>query len=189
MEKTDEDDAFHFEGEEAGSGYASPALDLIATALLIVISVVVMIASLRLPVPGNIETAPGLLPFLAAASLLAMAVGLGLSALARHRAGISGGLLDGRDKETDLRSLLLIVIVGVYLAGLHLLAFRYDVVIAGFRYTIAAFEPVTIVALTVIIAASWRGPLWIIVTVSVAWTLILSLVFQKVFNIPLPGSL
>lgn len=188
MTKTDENEAFHFEGEEAGAGYASPILDLVATAFLVLISVIVMVASFMLPVPGDVQTAPGLLPFLAAASLLVMALGLGFSAMTRQRAGVRGGFLDGRDRETDRGTLLLMVVVGIYIAALQFLAFRYDIVIAGFRYTIAAFEPVTIIALSVIIYGSWRGPLWIVLTISVAWTLVLSLVFQKAFNIPLPGS-
>lgn len=188
MAKTDDSEAFHFEGEEAGAGYASPALDLVATAILIAISVAVMVASLRLPVPGDVTTAPGLLPFLVAASLLMMALGLGAAAIARHRAGVRGGLLEGRDRATDLRSLLLILFVGLYIAGLQVLAFRFDIVAGGFRYTLSAFEPVTIVALTAIVAASWRGPLWITVAITTVWTVTLSLVFQKIFNIPLPGS-
>ena len=49
-----------FEGEEAGAGYASPSLDLLASAFLIVLSVVIMAASLALPIPGDWTTAPGL---------------------------------------------------------------------------------------------------------------------------------
>ena len=188
MSTKDDSEAFHFEGEEAGAGYASPALDFVATAILIAISLAMMFASLRLPMPGDFQTAPGLLPFLVAASRLVMALGLGWAALVRHRAGIGGGLLDGRDRETDLRSLLLILAVGIYIAGLQFLAFSHDIVVGGFRYTVAAFEPMTIVALTAIIGVSWRGPLWITLTISTIWTLTLSLVFQKLFVIPLPGS-
>ncbi|MGI9416440.1 MAG: hypothetical protein ACR2RA_01245, partial [Geminicoccaceae bacterium] len=51
-----------FDGEEAGAGYASPALDLIASAFLVALSIVIMAASLMLPIPGDWTTAPGLLP-------------------------------------------------------------------------------------------------------------------------------
>ena len=58
----------------------------------------------------------------------------------------------------------------------------------GRNLRVSAFEPATILALTSIIHVSWRGPLWITTTIAVTWTLILSLVFQLVFRIPLPGS-
>ena len=60
--------------------------------------------------------------------------------------------------------------------------------IGGVYYVLSAFEPVTIVALTAIIHMAWRGPLWVTVSISTAWTHILSIVFQKVFTIPLPGG-
>lgn len=176
-----------FEGEEAGAGYASPALDLIASAFLIVLSIVIMAASVALPVPGDWTTAPGLLPFLVAASLLLMALGLAATAFKR-RQSVSFDMLQARDHQTDQRTLQLAAAVAVYIAALQLLAFRNDVVIAGFRHTISAFEPVTIIALVTIIHVAWHGPLWITTTIAVGWTLILSLVFQHVFVIPLPGG-
>jgi hypothetical protein len=182
------DDAFHFEGEEAGSGFASPALDFVATGLLVALSIAVMIASVALPVPGGLRTAPGLLPFITAASLLLMALALGWSAWMRHRSGVGGGLLDERDLRTDLRSIGLAAAVAAYIAALQFLAFQKFLTLGPLTYTISAFEPVTVVALSAIIAMSWKGPLWITVLVSVVWTLILSVVFQHVFSIPLPGS-
>ncbi|WP_434055215.1 MAG: hypothetical protein RDA78_10245 [Roseibium sp.] len=177
-----------FEGEEAGTGYASPALDLIATVLLILLTVAVMLGSLALPVPSDLMTAPGLLPFLVAASLLVMALGLGASAVGRWKNGVRMPVLAGRDITTDLKSLALAGAIAVYIAGLQYLAFRHDVVLGGFRHSLTAFEPVTILALAVIMRMSWHGPLWIIAAVSITWTLLLSAVFQHVFNIPLPGS-
>lgn len=182
------DDTFHFEGEEAGAGFASPALDFVAAALLVLLSVAVMIASVSLPVPGGIRTAPGLLPFITAASLLLMALALGWSAWTRHRAGVRGGLLEGRDLGTDLKTLGLAAAVAAYIAALQLLAFSKYFSFGPFNHTISAFEPVSVVALSAIIAMSWKGPLWIIVAVSAGWTIILSVVFQHVFSIPLPGS-
>lgn len=181
------DNQRRFEGEEDGSGYASPALDLIASAFLIVLSVVIMAASMTLPVPGDLTTAPGLLPFLVAASLLLMALGLAATAIRRRRGG-AGGLLLGRDRDTDRKTLQLAAAVALYIAALQSLAFRYDIVLAGFRHTISAFEPVTIIALVAIIHLAWRGPLWITVLIAIGWTLTLSLVFQHIFVIPLPGG-
>ena len=42
--------------------------------------------------------------------------------------------------------------------------------------------------LCTIIHISWRGPFWITAAISFSWTIVLSLVFQLVFRIPLPGS-
>ncbi|MEP1572292.1 hypothetical protein [Roseibium album] len=177
-----------FEGEEAGTGYASPALDLIATLLLIMLSFAVMLGSLALPVPADLQTAPGLLPFIVAVSLLVMALGLGASAFGRWRQGVRMPVLAGRDISTDLKSLVLAAAIAVYIAGLQYLAFRHDIVVGEFRHSITAFEPVTILALATIMRMSWTGALWIICCVSIVWTLLLSTVFQHVFNIPLPGS-
>ncbi|MEP1209565.1 MAG: tripartite tricarboxylate transporter TctB family protein [Rhizobiaceae bacterium] len=181
-------EAIKFEGEEAGAGYASPMLDLIASGFVVALTVVVMIASWQLKVPGGLATAPGLLPFLTAASLFIMALALAATALKRHRAGVVAAADEVRDPAQDRRTLVLALTVAVYIACLQFLAFQYGFNIAGAHFILSAFEPVTIVALTVIMHISWRGPIWITVSISTAWTLILSLVFQKMFNIPLPGG-
>ncbi len=174
--------------EGADSDLASPTLDLIASAVLIVIAIAMMAASVALPIPGEIQTAPGLLPFIVAASLLVMALALGASALARRRAGDNMPAFAGRDLATDMRSLLLAVAVAIYIAALQMLAFQQNFSIFGVPLVLSAFEPTTIVAITAIIHMSWRGPLWIAATVSIVWTVILSLVFQLLFHIPLPGT-
>ncbi len=196
-------DSVKFEGEESGAGYASPNLDLIAAVFLVALSVVVMIASWKLPVPGNLRTAPGLLPFLTAASLLVMALMLAATAIQRRKGWASAGVTASKPASSmpvpsipdssvlaseNLRTLLLMLIVGVYIAALQMLAFQYSFSIGDIFFNVSAFEPVTITTLAVIIHMSWRGPLWITTLTSILWTLFLSLVFQKAFNIPLPGS-
>jgi len=177
-----------FEGEDGNAGYASPALDMIATAFLLALSVLVLVASLRLPVPGNLATAPGLLPFLTAGSLAVMAVLLGISATVRRREGAALWDDEPRDRSEDMHAIVLVVAVAVYIGALQGLAFQYYFNIGTVPMVLSAFEPVTIVALAAIIHIFWRGPLWITALVSIGWTLTLSLVFQKVFNIPLPGG-
>lgn len=183
-----EDHEIKFEGEEAGAGFASPTLDLIASAALIAIAVAMMAASVALPMPGAIHTAPGLLPFIVAASLLLMALGLGASAMARRRSGVHLPVFADRDISTDVRSLMLAAAVAVYISALHVLAFQENISVFGTNLRLSAFEPATIVTLCTIIHLSWRGPFWITAAISIAWTLVLSLVFQLVFRIPLPGS-
>lgn len=177
-----------FEGEEAGAGHAAPGLDLIAAAFLVALSCLVMAASLSLPVPGDLRTAPGLLPFLTALSLLAMAVILGLSANKRRKAGVVMAPDEIRDSAEDRRAMLLAGTVALYVLALQILAFQVFFSLAKVPFVLSAFEPVTIIALASIIHVSWRGPLWITVLVSVGWTLALSLLFQKLFQIPLPGG-
>lgn len=181
-------DQITFEGEEAGTGHAAPGLDLIAAGFLIALSILVMAASLTLPVPGALRTAPGLLPFLTAASLLVMAILLGLSALGRRRAGVVADPAARRSSAEDRRVLLLAVTVALYIAALQLLAFQVFLSIGEIPFVLSAFEPVTVLALATIIHMSWHGALWITVAISVGWTLLLSVVFQKVFQIPLPGG-
>lgn len=177
-----------FEGEEAGSGYASPTLDLIAAVFLIAVAIAMMAASVALPMPGAIHTAPGLLPFIVSLTLLLMAVGLGASALARRKSGVQTPVFWDRDFATDLRSLLLACAVVVYIAALQTLAFQQNYTVFGTNVKLTAFEPATIVTLCTIIHLSWRGQFWITAAISIAWTITLSLVFQLVFRIPLPGS-
>ncbi len=177
-----------FEGEDANAGFASPTLDLIATAILIAIAVAMMVASIALPMPGDVHTAPGLLPFVVSATLLLMALGLGASALARRRTGNRVPAFADRDISTDLRSLMLAGAVAIYIAALQSLAFQQHLALFGTNLRLSAFEPATIVTLCTIIHLSWRGPFWITASISIVWTLILSLVFQLVFRIPLPGS-
>jgi hypothetical protein len=177
-----------FDGEEAGAGHAAPGLDLFAAGFLIVLSVVVMVASWMLPVPGELRTAPGLLPFLAGASLCGMAVLLGHSALKRRRAGIVMDPSEARNSAEDRRAAVLAATVAAYILALQFLAFQVFFTVAGVPFVLSAFEPVTVLALSAIIHVSWRGPLWITVAISVGWTFLLTLVFQKLFYIPLPGG-
>src|SRR5919106_6878053 len=100
-------------GEES-SGYAPPVLDLIAAACLVALSVWVMIESARMEVPDALATAPGLLPFLTAASLCVMAIALGWQALWRRRGAAA---LEGEAPgAAELwRTLTLAAVIGCYL--------------------------------------------------------------------------
>ncbi len=181
------EDAVKFEGEDASSGYASPLLDLIAAGFLVLLSIIIMAASVALPMPGDLVTAPGLLPFITSGSLFIMALVLAYTAIKRRSAGVMG-----QTDEIELseygRAFVLAVIIAIYIAALQFLAFQSYLNFGAFNFTISAFEPTTIVALATLIHISWRGPIWITILISVVWTMLLSLVFQKVFSIPLPGG-
>ena len=177
-----------FEGEDANSGYGSPSLDLISSLILTIVAIAFIVGALGLPVPGDKNTAPGLLPFIVATSLLLMTLGLAASAIARARSGQDISIFADRDISTDLRSILLASAVAIYILALQEFAFQRNFSAFGTNLRLTAFEPVTIIALTTIVYLNWRGPLWIVLSICCAWTIALSLVFQLVFRIPLPGT-
>lgn len=181
-------DEIKFEGEDAHAGYAAPLLDLIAAAFLLALSALVVVASLALPVPGDIQTAPGLLPFLTAGSLGVMALLLAISAVQRRRAGTPMRQFAPGEISEQMRSIPLAAAIAIYIAGLQWLAFQMYFRVAGIHYVLSAFEPLTVIVLSAIIKTYWGGPLNVIVAIAAAWTLILSVVFQKIFQIPLPGG-
>lgn len=177
-----------FVGEDARAGRASPVLDLIASAFLIVFAAWVMFESLSFKVPDTLATAPGLLPFLTAASMGAMAAVLALGAWRRYRAGEKG---EEASKSEDVgdpaRTAGLIAIIIAYLLGLEYLAFEYQFRFLGMWLTLGAFELVSTIVLTVILFFFWRKALWMCFAVALVWILLLAGAFRYVFTIPLPG--
>ncbi len=175
----------HFQGEDTNAGFATPIMDLAAAALLAAIGIFVMVESLRLPMPGGLMTAPGLLPFLTAASLFVMALVLARLALVRRR------MIDPSRDVFELpddfrRSLGLGAIVVVYAAGLQFLPIHIMTTVGGLRLTVGAFEVVSIIVLTAILLLYWRRPLWACLSVAFVWIAFLNIVFRMVFGIPLP---
>jgi hypothetical protein len=174
-----------FAGEDENAGFASPRQDLLASAVLILLSIWIMVESLRLEMPGNLSTAPGLLPFLTAATLCLMALGLAWLAIKRQRAGDTGA---GAQEETvPGRALLLMALVGAYILSLQLVSFEYSATIAGFRLSYGSFEVLTIVAVTAILLIFWQPRIWPCLAVSAVWVTALAAVFRYVFVLPLPG--
>ena len=179
-------DGQHFSGEDENAGFASPGQDLIAAAVLVLLSLWVMIESVRLDIPGSLATAPGLLPFLTAGSLCAMAAYLASMAIRRHRNRDATVPLD--EKPDHLRTVLLVGFIGAYLICVQMINFEYAFQLAGMRLGYGAFEVLTIIALTTILAVFWRQALWSCLAVSIVWVTLLAGVFRYVFTIPLPGS-
>jgi hypothetical protein len=179
-------DGQHFSGEDENAGFASPVQDLIAAAFLALLSLWVMIESLRLDIPGSLTTAPGLLPFLTAASLCAMAAYLASMAIRRHRNRDATVPLD--EKPDHLRTVVLFCLIGAYLICVQLINFEYTFQLGSMRLGYGAFEVLTIIALTTILSVFWRQALWSCLAVSIVWVTLLAGVFRYVFTIPLPGS-
>ena len=145
-----------------------------------------MIESVRLDSPGTLATAPGLLPFLTAGSLCAMAAYLASMAMRRHRNDIATVPVD--EKPDHLRTVMLVGFIGAYLICVQLINFEYTFQLGGMRLGYGAFEVLTVIALTTILLVFWRQALWACLAVSVVWVTFLAGVFRYVFTIPLPGS-
>lgn len=171
--------------EDSNAGLATPVMDIIAAGVVAAIALWIAVESLELPVPGGIFTAPGLLPFLTAASLLGMALALGATAWRRRK--LTPRALDRIEVPPDfLRSLTLGGIVTVYVAALQFVPLHASFSIGGTHLVIGAFETVSVVALTWMLRIYWRAALWACLGVTVCWIAFLSLVFRLLFEIPLP---
>lgn len=171
--------------EDANAGMANPVMDLAAAAVIAAIAIFVAIASLRLPVPASVFTAPGLLPFLTAASLLVMALILGYSAVGRRQT--MPPALDRFDIPDDFkRTLVLGGIVILYVLGLQVIPVDVSFNIGPLHFQIGAFEAVSLIAVTGLLKLYWRAPLWACLAVTVAWIAFLSIVFRMLFQTPLP---
>ena len=174
--------------EDPNAGFATPFMDLIAAGILAVIALWFMVEALRLPVPGGIMTAPGLLPFITAASLMIMALMLGYDALVRRRKGAGGvPVRDGLELPSDFRrSMLLGGIFVVYVFALEYAAIEVAFRQFGLRFIIGSFEVVTVVFLAAILRIYWQEALWKCIAVSFGWIAFLSIVFRMIYHVPLP---
>jgi hypothetical protein len=171
--------------EDPNAGLATPVMDLIAACMFAAIAIWIGIESLRLPVPAELLTAPGLLPFLTAGSLLAMALLLAASAIRRRRTGVAEG--PAIELPADFRrSMVLAGILIVYVAALQYLPVAYAFPLGRFHMRIGNFEVATILVLTTILFVFWRRVLWIGLAVAFGWTAFLSLVFRLIFEQRLP---
>jgi len=171
--------------EEANAGLATPIMDLIAAGVIAAISIFIAISSLLLPMPAGVLTAPGLLPFLTAASLLVMALLLGYSAITRRRT-MPRALDRFAIPEDFQRTLVLGGIVILYVLGLQVIPVDVSFDIGPLHFLIGAFETVSLIAITGLLKLYWRAPLWACLAVTVGWIAFLSIVFRMLFQTPLP---
>ncbi len=179
-------------GKKEDDSAFPPGKDLAASAVIAGFALFVMVLALRMPRPGTVFTAPGLLPFLTGLSLLIMAIGLGIRSVGR---GGVRDLFQRQDKgvrkylgETEnLRTLLLIGIIILYVIVTNQIAFDRDLPIGFFVFHFSSYELVSIISLTLILKIFWRSTLLRCFLVSVCWTLALASVFRYGFHILLPG--
>jgi hypothetical protein len=183
----------HFTGEEGGSERTTPRKDLGAAVVIGALAIAAMILSLRLEIPTSIFTAPGLFPFLTGLSLLAMAIGLGVSAIR------SGGTVDFFPgtraaaqyylaQRENRRTLLLmaVLIVYVFLGGLISFDLRYPT--SFFVFQFSSWEAISIPVLAAILWFFWRGAWWKWGLLSVLMVFALAGIFRYAFHILLPAA-
>lgn len=171
--------------EDVNAGLATPVMDLIAAGAIAAIALWFLVGSLLLPVPGPLITAPGLLPFLTAGSLLVMAGLLAAGALRRRR--MLPAQADRLELPPDFRrSMLLGAILVVYVAALQFLPVAAAFRVGSMRIAIGNFEVASLIVLTAILRIYWRAALWRCLAVTFCWIAFLSLVFRLVFEVKLP---
>ena len=179
-------------GKEGKDKRSTPGKDLAASAVIAAFALLVMIVALRMPNPGTLFTAPGLLPFLTGLALLIMAAGLGVRSIG---AGGVKALLQGpgkvvRDYFADLenwRTLLLIGIIILYVIVTQQIAFDLRVPTKFFVFNFSSYELISVITLTLVLRIFWRATLVRCLLVSAFWIIALASVFRYGFHILLPG--
>ena len=171
--------------EDANAGHATPIMDLIAAAVIGAVALWFTIASLMLPVPGGLVTAPGLLPFLTASSLLVMAGVLAVGALRRWRSAPLEHRQLGFPAHIP-RTMLLGGNLVIYIAALQFLPVHAAFRLGAMRVVIGNFEIASVIVLTAILSIFWKAPLWKCLTIVVCWTAFLSVTFRMIFEVQLP---
>ncbi len=183
----------HFTGEEGGSERTTPRKDLGAAVVIGTLAIAAMVLSLRLEVPTSIFTAPGLFPFLTGLSLLAMAIGLGASAIRSGgafdffpaaRTAASNFLLQRENRRTLL--LMAVLIIYVLLGGLISFDLRYPTTFFVFQFS--SWEAISIPILMAVLWFFWRGAWWKCGLLSIAMVFALAGIFRYAFHILLPAA-
>ena len=180
-----------FVGEEEVTEPVTARQNLIAAFVIGAIAILAMVLALRLQVPDDFYSAPGLLPFIVGFSLFLMAVGLGAQAI---RDGGARNLFDGivgpsawfADQERR-RTLMLLGIIIVYVVLVDLLPFEWRQPVGGFELRFSGYELFSIAALTLILRIFWGRPAPHCLGVSFGMVMALASVFRYGFRILLPG--
>ncbi len=186
-------EAEEFGGEENTASQSSPAKDFGSAAVIGVFAVTAIVMSLRLDVPGDIYTAPGLLPFVTSLTLLLMAVVLGVRAV---RAGGASGFIATANRaagsyvasEEGRRSLLLIAIVVAYISLVGLINFDLRFPTPVFVFRLSSYEVISITVITAIMKLFWRVSLLRCFLVSMVTIEVLVAIFRYGFGIIMPES-
>ena len=183
-----------FTGEEGGAERSSPHKDFIASIVEGFFGLVAMFTAVQLGSPGNLLTAPGLLPFITGASLILMAIGLfkktksryGMEKMLRNDAakGIKEYFLNSESRRT----LLLMVIVGLYVIVLGQMDMDIRFKTSFYTFRFSGFELISIPVIYFILRYFWRSAILNCLLVAVGLVVSLAIIFRDGFQILLPGS-
>ncbi len=159
-------------GEEEKVGVPS---DPFLAVIMMILSIGVIVLSLRMPRPGGWISSPGIFPLLSAIILLGLSIGLFFSTVHPKKIKLSISLKDkmeqGESRSFINRTILAAVGILVYIC----------VLIPIVHFTIATF-----LYLVTTLWYFWRGKLYKILILSACTTLFLSEVFRRFFQIILP---
>ena len=162
------------EGKKTPKFEETPVADFFMGIFLIALCAVVLYASWSWPRLGVLASAPGLFPFLIAASLLVMAVFIlihgvkekgHLHLVARMRESWAG--------EDTRPTLLVLSLVLLYIIGL---------------LNRLPFEIATLIYIAASLFLSWRRKIWLALAIAGGMVAIYSVSFKYFFKILLPGS-
>jgi hypothetical protein len=182
-----------FTGEEGGGERTTPRKDLGAAVVIGVLAIAAMAFSLRLEVPTSVYTAPGLLPFLTGLSLLAMAIGLGASAIRDggskdYFAAVRAGARNYLSQQAARRTLLLIAVLIVYIFVAGQISFNLRLPTAFFVFQFSSWEAISMPILAAILWFFWRAPVWKCGLFSILMIFFLAGIFRYAFHILLPAA-
>ncbi len=170
MADNDQDGGARLEAE-AAPPTEGPTSVVIAVGLLVV-SAMFTIGGFRVPVPEGWQTAPGMLPIIIGGSLFIMSAALLIKALA------AGALKVSITEESGDKSLKLVVIalvlIGVFYFGL---------------LSLLPFEVAATLFLLAMLWVFWPEGSWPTkLAVAIGIPILITLCFQALFGIPLPGQ-
>jgi len=182
-----------FADEEDTGRQATPGKDLASASVIGGLAIAAMAMSLRLDVPGDVLTAPGLLPFATSLTLLLMAIILGVTAV---RAGGANDFTQVVRRaagayvasEDDRRSLLLVGIVIAYVVLVGTINFDLRLPTPVFVFRLSSYEVISIAVITSIMKLYWKAPFLRCFLVSLVTIETLAIIFRYGFGIIMPES-
>ncbi|HAY45781.1 MAG TPA: hypothetical protein DCY55_05800 [Gammaproteobacteria bacterium] len=186
-------EAMEFTGEESLDSQITPAQDLGSACVIGVLAIIVMLLSVKLHSPGNVYTAPGLLPFIISLSLLCMAVLLGFRSLQAGGASSFNKTFKQAVKsyftdDQERRSILLIAIVVAYVVLVDIVSLDIRLPTPLFTFQLSGYEIISILVTTLVLRLFWKKPIIRCFIVSLLTIEVLASIFRYGFGILMPES-
>jgi hypothetical protein len=183
-----------FTGEEGGAERSSPHKDFIACIVVGLFGIVSMFTAIKLGSPGNLLTAPGLLPFITGASLILMAIGLFIKTKSHHgmekmlRSNNIKGMREYFSNSESRRTLMLMTIIGLYVIVLGQMDLDMRFKTSFYTFRLSGFELISIPVIYFILRYFWRSTVLNCFLVAAGVVISLAIIFRDGFQILLPGS-